>query len=122
MPCLRESYTEDNDTEESEEEEEKEAKTTIGDDAALIKLKNMLADRKAAMRDLRKGFVFFMDQEKKDIRKHQAIKRALKLQQKTEDLDAPKKWFEDEQLFRPISEWTLQKNEWQDFDEGVEKV
>ena len=74
------------------------------------------------MRDLRKGFVFFMDQEKKDIKRHQAIEKAMKLQQKTEDLDAPKQWFEDEQLFRPISEWTLQKNEWQDFDEGADKV
>lgn len=107
---MREKYTEDNDTEESEEEEE-EAKSS-SDDATLAKLNNMLADRKATMRDLRKGFVFFMDQEKKDIKKHQAIERAMKLQQKTEDLDAPKKWFEDEQLFRPISEWTLQKNEW----------
>jgi len=31
------------------------------------------------MRDLRKGFVFFMDQEKKDIKRHQAIEKAMKL-------------------------------------------
>ena len=56
---MRETYTEDNDTEESEEEEE-EAKSA-NDDATLARLNNMLADRKATMRDLRKGFVFFMD-------------------------------------------------------------
>jgi len=111
VPCIRETYTEDNDTEESEEEDDEEAKTKSDSDV-LNKLNTMLADRKATMRDLRKGFVFFMDQEKKDIKRHQAIEKAMKLQQKTEDLDAPKKWFEDEQLFRPISEWTLQKNEW----------
>ena len=102
---MRETYIEDNDTEESEEEEE--AKTTSADDTILDKLNDMLADRKATMRDLRKGFVFFMNQEKKEIRKHQAIDRAVKLRQKTKDLEAPKKWFEDEQLYKPISEWTL---------------
>lgn len=29
-------------------------------------------------------------------------------------MDAPKQWWEDEQIFRPITEWTLQKNEWLD--------
>jgi len=36
------------------------------------------------------------------------------------ELDAPKEWWEDEQIFRPISEWTLQKNEWLDLDQAPE--
>ena len=79
---MRQTYTEDNDTEESEEsDEEEEAKTTSAEDTILNKLNDILADRKASMRDLRKGFVFFMNQEKKEIRLRQAIDRAAKLQQ-----------------------------------------
>ena len=36
------------------------------------------------------------------------------------ELDAPKEWWEDEQIFRPISEWTLQKNEWLDINQTPE--
>ena len=91
---MKKRYTEDNDTGESEEEEdEEEAKTTSAEDT---KLNDMLADGKATMRDSRKDIMFLMNKEKKEIRMHQAIDRAVKLRQKTKDLDAPKKWFEDE--------------------------
>jgi len=72
----------------------------------------LLTDRKATLRDLRKGFVFFMDQEKKDIKKYVAAEKAKRMMAQTYEVDAPKVWWEDEQLFRPITEWTLQKNEW----------
>ena len=46
----------------------------------------------------------------------------MRLQQKTVEIDAPqeKEWWEDEQMLRPISEWTLQKNEWLDLEESPE--
>ena len=59
------------------------------------------------MRDLKKGFVFFMDQEKKDIARFIKREKALKAAQQTYEVDAPKEWWEDGQLFRPITEWTL---------------
>lgn len=34
--------------------------------------------------------------------------------QKTEEVDAPKDWWEDEGVFYPISTYTLQKNEYLD--------
>ena len=51
---MRDKFTEDNDTddESSDEEEEK---------GQLHHLNAMLTDRRATMRDLKKGFVFFMD-------------------------------------------------------------
>ena len=44
----------------------------------------------------------------------------MRLKAKTQEVDAPKEWWEDEQLFRPITEWTLQKNEWLDLGENPE--
>ena len=77
VPCIRETYAEDNDTEEDEEDEELEAG---GEKSKLLDmLSKMLTDRRATLKDLRKGFVFFMDQEKKDIKRHIAIQRAQKL-------------------------------------------
>ena len=115
VPCIRETYTEDNDTEESSESEEEEEQKDSS--AELIKLHQMMKYRKAKMKDLRKGFVFFMDQEKTDMKRHAAVQRALKLQQKTVEVDGPKEWWEDGQMFRTITEWTLQKNEWLDVDQ-----
>ena len=69
VPCIRENYTEDNDTEEEEEDEE-EVKSSA---QALEMLSSMLTDRRATIKDLRKGFVFFMDQEKRDIKRHVAV-------------------------------------------------
>ena len=56
VPCIRDFYTEDNDTDEDSDSEEEQK----GD---LDNLNAMLSDRKATMKDLKKGFVFFMDQE-----------------------------------------------------------
>lgn len=68
VPCVREAYDEDNDTEEESEDEE-EAKERVRE---LDMLSSLLTDRKATVKDLRKGFVFFMDAEKKDLRRHVA--------------------------------------------------
>lgn len=70
MPCLRDLYEEDNDTEEEESEEE--------DKASIDTLSELLMDRKATMRDLKKGFVFFMEQEKKDIKRFIHLEKAEK--------------------------------------------
>ena len=45
------------------------------------------------------------------------LERAMKQAQKTEEIiegQPEKQWWEDEKNIRPISEWTLQKNEWLD--------
>ena len=73
----KETYTEDNDTEEEEEDSEEEE--SKGNEKMLNTLSSMLTDRKATMRDLRKGFVFFMDQEKADLRRHIAMRKTLKM-------------------------------------------
>ena len=70
VPCIRETYTEDNDTEEEDEDDEESG----GESSKLLDmLSTMLTDRRATLKDLRKGFIFFMDQEKKDIKRHIAI-------------------------------------------------
>ena len=96
VPCVRETYDEDNDTEEESEDEE-EAKERSRE---LDMLSTLLTDRKATVKDLRKGFIFFMDSEKKDLKRHDAIQKALRLQRKTYEVDeitnnAPKEWWED---------------------------
>ena len=58
VPCIRETYSEDNDTDPEDEGDEEELK----DNSKLLdSLSCYLTDRKANMCDLRKGFVFFMD-------------------------------------------------------------
>ena len=64
VPCLRETYIEDNDTSEEEDEELEES----GECAELLDMySSVLNDGRATIKDLRKGFVFFIDQEKNDI-------------------------------------------------------
>lgn len=124
LPCIRETYTEDNDTEEESDEEE-----TKSNAAMLNLMSNILTDRKATVKDLKKGFVFFIDQEKKDIERYAKIERAMNMTKKTEEVfddeeagghtggPPVKQWWEDVLYFRPITEWTLQKNEWLEFGE-----
>lgn len=69
VPCIRETYDEDNDTEEDEESDDDEEESKEKD-RMLANLNNLLTDRKATIRDLRKGFVFFMDIEKRDIKRY----------------------------------------------------
>ena len=89
VPCIRDHFTEDNDTEDEDSDSEEEQK---GD---LDNLNALLTDRRANMKDLKKGFVFFMDQEKKDIKRFIQIEMAHKQAQQTYELDAPCEWWED---------------------------
>ena len=76
MPCVREDFAEDNDTaEESEDEEESKESTDL-----VHMLSEMLDRRPARMRNLRKGFVFLMDQEKKELQKRTKMEKARKMQ------------------------------------------
>lgn len=75
MPCVREAYAEDNDTEEESEDEEEAKERSL----ELEMLSSLLTDRKATMKDLRKGFGFFMDAEKKDLKRHIAVQKAHRL-------------------------------------------
>lgn len=65
VPCVRETYSEDNDTDEDSDDEE-EAKERSKE---IEMLNTLLTDRKATVKDLRKGFSFFMDAEKKDLKR-----------------------------------------------------
>ena len=84
-------------------------------------LSSMLTDRRATMKDLRKGFIFFIDQEKKEIKKLMAMSKARQLHEKEESgasaTEQPKEWWDDDyEFYRPINEWTLQRNEWLDIN------
>ena len=50
----------------------------------LEALSSYLSDRRANMRDVRKGFLFYIELEKKEIRKAKASHRARKLLGKAE--------------------------------------
>ena len=76
MPCVRDFYTEDNDTEDEDEGTEEEK---ANNQRMLDHLSSMLTDRPANMRDLKKGFVFFMDQEKREIKKLVAMSNVRKM-------------------------------------------
>ena len=71
VPCIRDYYNEDNDTDDESDDEEEEK-------GQLDSLNALLTDRRATMKDLKKGFIFFMDQEKKDIKRFITIERAHK--------------------------------------------
>lgn len=76
VPCIRETYTEDNDTEEDEESDDEDQEESKQNQDLLNKLHNMLGDRKATIKDLRRGFLFFIEMEKKEIRKAVAVWKA----------------------------------------------
>lgn len=56
VPCIRDSYDEDNNTEEDESSEEEETK-----EAAVDKMGQMLKNKLTMMKNLKKGFVYFME-------------------------------------------------------------
>ena len=84
-------------------------------------------DRRATMGDLRKGFVFFMVEERKEIKKLVAMSKARKLQMQDQDLKdtsyTPKEWWTDDvEIYRPVTEWTLQRNEWLDLGQDATQI
>ena len=79
-------------------------------------MSSLLHSRKANVNDLKKGFVFFMDQEKAELRQIRNKMRAKKMQvqEVTPGKEEAKEWWDDSPDFHPISEWTLQVNEYYD--------
>ena len=82
----------------------------------------MLDRKRATLRNLRKGLRFFMDLEKKELDRRAKFERARKMKSQIQELDVPKEWWEEDQLYRPITEWTLQKNEFLDIDQDASEV
>ena len=82
----------------------------------------MLDRKRATLRNLRKGLRFFMDLEKKELDKRAKFERARKMKSQIQEVDAPKEWWEEDQLYRPITEWTLQKNEFLDINQDASEV
>lgn len=86
VPCIKDLYIEDNQEEEAEEEDEEEMKENA---QMLEALSTFLTDRQANMKDLRKGIVFFLDREKKEIKKAKASLRARQMLGKDLDDQTP---------------------------------
>ena len=85
-------------------------------------ISDMLDRRSVTLRNLRKGLRFFMDLEKKELKKRAKIERARKMKNQEQEIVARKEWWEEDQLYRPITEWTLQKNEFLDVDQDASEV
>ena len=74
-------------------------------------MSQLLHNRKANINDLKKGFIFFMDQEKAEIKKIR--NRMRKHKEKVQELkgdgqeEQSKEWWDDSADYHPISEWTL---------------
>ena len=67
IAAIRDKYTEDNDTDDEQSSEEEDDGTE--QQKLLRMMDQLLQNRKANINDLNKGFVFFMDQEKAQIKK-----------------------------------------------------
>ena len=86
----------------------------------LEMMSQLMNGQKTSLKQLKKGFVFFLDQEKQQLaRMKQKILLRRKLIGKTGDSKAIE-WWAEEDLFRPISEYTLQKNEYLDVSKDVQ--
>ena len=75
VPCIKDFYKEDNDTEEEDEGTEEELKENA---PMLDALSTFIKDRRANMSDMHKGFIFFIEQEKLEIKRAKAAFKARK--------------------------------------------
>ena len=73
----------------------------------LLSIREKFGDKHATLKQLRKGWVFLMEQEKRDLAKMVQLKKAQKSLAQIEEVDGPKEWWEEETLIRPITERTL---------------
>ena len=77
IACIRDREDEDNDTDEeggsSDEEDGQSQQAKL-----LNMMSSLLHSRKANINDLKKGFVFFMEQEKKELKR---VRNKMKEQQ-----------------------------------------
>ena len=81
-------------------------------------MSGLLRSRKANTTDLKKGFVFFMEQEKTELKR---VRNKMKqLKQKMREIGDGKEKWDDSPEFHPISEWTLQRNEYYDIRQEVQ--
>ena len=120
IACIRDKLEEDNDTDEEESDEEPDTE----EQAKLLKaMSSLLHSRKANVNDLKKGFVFFMDQEKSELRQIRNKMRQKKTVVKEVEggKEEAKEWWDDSPDFHPISEWTLQVNEYYDVSREVQQ-
>ena len=108
IACIRDREDEDNDTDEeggsSDEEDGQSQQAKL-----LNMMSSLLHSRKANINDLKKGFVFFMEQEKKELKR---VRNKMKEQQQkvcevVDGEEETKEWWDDSPDFHPISEWTL---------------
>ena len=77
VPCTKDFYIEDNQEEEDADEEDEEE---MKENSQLLEaLSTFLTDRQANMGDLRKRIVFFLDREKKEIKKAKASLKARQM-------------------------------------------
>ena len=67
MPCIRDTYTEDNDTEEDSEEDEEDDEETEENVRRLNSLR--LVDNNTSLNQLRRGWLYLMKKEKNDLAK-----------------------------------------------------
>ena len=80
------------------------------------------------MKDVRKGFLFYIELEKREIRKAKASHRARKLLGKAEQEEESKfsafrEILEEErQMFKSIYECTLDRNEWLEEGQAQEEA
>ena len=81
-----------------------------------------MTERKATIKDLKKGFVFFMDKEKIELARMRAKSRLRRKITNQTDEPSPQEWWAEEDLFRPISEYTLQQNEYMDCSKDTQEA
>jgi len=115
VPCIRERYTEDNDTE--DENEERMSEKAERYDIETFNSINRMVER---CRKRRKGFMALMAAELALLNASvREVKKKKAESATTTDANAPKEFWEIESLaYKPITEWTLQNNEWHDPDSG----
>lgn len=109
-------------------DEDEEAEESKENQWKLDTLSKYLPDRRAKMRDLRKGFVFFIELEKKEIKRSIARHKARQLQlsekaraaedEAENDDEFRYEWLADQEdkVYMPITDWSLILNEWADLD------
>jgi hypothetical protein len=88
----------------------------------LEMMSQLMTERKATIKDLKKGFVFFMDKEKIELARMRAKSRLRRKITNQIDEPSPQEWWAEEDLFRPISEYTLQQNEYMDSSKDTQET
>ena len=67
---------------------------------------------KVSKKELKRGLMFFVDQEKIEIERMKAKAKLRKKVISQTDDKAVVDWLDDDSIYQPISEYTLQRNEY----------